>query len=198
MAAGRKRQFDPEQALETAMRVFWKKGFVATSINDLTEALGINRPSLYAAFGNKQALFLRALARYGAHYGLPHAGNLLAPEEAPLRTRVHSYLLSIARMLTNPELPGGCLFAQTTYEAGSDSLPEAAVRSMMGINLDTRRTLTAFFASERDRGNLRCAAEPAAFATYLMSVFFGMAVLARNGSGMDDLEPTIELATEVF
>ncbi len=79
MSAGRKRTFDEEQALEAAMRVFWQKGYVGTSLSDLTAALGINKPSLYAAFGNKEQLFASALARYGSRYGLPHAEHLLEP-----------------------------------------------------------------------------------------------------------------------
>jgi AcrR family transcriptional regulator len=65
MTAGRRRSFDEAQALETAMRVFWRRGYQGTSLSDLTAALGINKPSLYAAFGNKEQLFARALAHYG-------------------------------------------------------------------------------------------------------------------------------------
>src|ERR1700690_3933812 len=61
---GRPRAFDPEKALEAALRVFWKKGYEGTALSDLTAAMGINRPSIYATFGNKEALFRKALDRY--------------------------------------------------------------------------------------------------------------------------------------
>jgi AcrR family transcriptional regulator len=198
MAAGRKRAFDKEEALETAMKVFWERGYLGTSIGELTELLGINKPSLYAAFGNKEQLFLRALARYGSRYGLPHAQRLLTPEDAPLRHRIQGYLLSIAQMLSDPSLPGGCLFALATCEIGSRAMPDEAVRSITGINSETRRILTEFFASERERGHLARDADPLALATYLMTVLFGMAVMSRNGFGMDELAPSVGLAIEIF
>lgn len=198
MTAGRKRSFDKDQALETAMKVFWKNGFAGTSVSELSEALGINKPSLYAAFGNKEQLFLSALAHYGSHYGLPHGEKLLAPEGVSLRKRVRAYLLSIAEMISNPALPGGCLVVLTTCEAGSHPLPADAVRTITGINAGTRRMLTEFFAGEQERGNLPGDAKPVALATYLMTVFFGMAVMARNGFSMDELLLSVDSAVEIF
>ncbi len=121
MSAGRKRTFDKDRALETALKVFWRKGFVGTSVSDLTRSLGINKPSLYAAFGNKEQLFVSALTRYGRHYGLPHASHLLEPADAPLRQRLRAYLLSIARMVTDPDLPGGCLIAISSCDVGGSN-----------------------------------------------------------------------------
>ncbi len=177
------------------MRVFWSKGFVGTSLSDLTLALGINKPSLYAAFGNKEQLFVDALKRYGRHYGLPHAAHLLEPADAPLRQRVRAYLLSIATMVSDPELPGGCLVAISNCEIGG-TLPEEAVRTLASINQSTHRILEDCFAREREQGGLPPEKDPAALAAYVMSLMFGMAVLVRGGFGMDELTAVIDLAVE--
>jgi AcrR family transcriptional regulator len=196
MSAGRKRTFDKDQALETAMQVFWCKGFVGTSVSDLTRALGINKPSLYAAFGNKEQLFVSALTRYGRHYGLPHASRLLEPAEAPLRQRLRAYLLSIAGMVTDPALPGGCLIAISSCDAGGSTLPEEAVRTLDGINRETHRMLTEVFSRESEQGLVAGNKDPGALASYVMSLMFGMAVMVRGGFGMEDLTALIDLAVE--
>ncbi len=82
MPAGRQREFDEEIALEAAMSAFWANGFSGTSMADLTRAMGINKPSLYAAFGNKEALFVRALTHYLGKHGYPHAEKLQAKDRS--------------------------------------------------------------------------------------------------------------------
>ena len=197
MSAGRKRTFDQEQALEAAMRVFWHKGDVGTSLSDLTEALGINKPSLYAAFGNKEQLFASALTRYGRRYGLPHAEKLLEPRDAPLRQRLRAYLASVARMLTDPALPGGCLIAQSSCEAGGGNLPRQASSTLAGVRRETRRVLAEVFRRERTAGRLSPDRDPDELARYVMTLMMGMAVMARSGARLDDLEPVIGMAVEL-
>lgn len=196
MSAGRRRMFDEEQALEAAMRVFWRKGYVGTSLSDLTAALGINKPSLYAAFGNKEQLFASALARYGSRYGLPHAARLLEPADTPLRDRLRNYLSSVARMLTDPSLPGGCLIAQSSYEAGGGNLPEEATRTLTGLRQETRRLLAEVFEQEQAAEDMRSKKDPDRMASYVMTVMMGMAAMSRGGADLAELEGVIELAME--
>lgn len=179
------------------MRVFWRQGFVGTSISDLTDALGINKPSLYAAFGNKEQLFVSALIRYGGRYGLPHAARLLEPAEAPLRERLRIYLLSVAAMITDPTLPGGCLVATSIREAGGDKLPSEAARTLGEINQETRRMLETVFVREAERGAFSGSKDPSVLAAYVMSLMLGMAVMARSGLGLDELEAVVKLAVDV-
>jgi AcrR family transcriptional regulator len=188
--------FDQEQALEAAMRVFWHKGYVGTSLSDLTAAIGINKPSLYAAFGNKEQLFASALARYGSRYGLPHAERLLEPADTRLRDRLRNYLSSVAHMLTDPSLPGGCLIAQSSYEAGGGNLPEEATRTLAGLRQESRRLLAEVFEQEQAAENIRSKKDPDRMASYVMTVMMGMAAMARGGADLAELEGVIELAME--
>jgi AcrR family transcriptional regulator len=188
--------FDEDRALEIAMRVFWHKGYVGTSLSDLTAAIGINKPSLYAAFGNKEQLFASALARYGNRYGLPHAKRLLEPADAPLRDRLRNYLSSIARMLTDPSLPGGCLIAQSSYEAGGGNLPEEATRTLTGLRQETRRLLGEVLKQEQAAENMRSETDPDRMASYVMTLMMGMAAMARGGADLAELEGVISLATD--
>src|SRR6266481_5755440 len=106
---GRPRAFDVDQALEAALKVFWAKGYEGASLPDLTRAMGINRPSLYAAFGNKQSLFKKALQRYING----HASYVQDALNQPTARSVAEKLLQGAvRNLTNPNNPRGCLAVQ--------------------------------------------------------------------------------------
>lgn len=103
MAIGRPREFDVNKALDRALKVFWRKGYEGASLPDLTRAMGINRPSLYAAFGNKEALFRKALDRYAA----VSAGHIReALNEPTARAVVERLLLGTAELLTNPQSAG--------------------------------------------------------------------------------------------
>src|SRR6266478_984191 len=103
---GRPRAFDIEKALERALRVFWEKGYEGSSLSDLTEAMGINRPSLYAAFGNKEELFRRVLARYVEG---PAAYVLKALEEPTAHGVAKALLSRAGDLVTDPRNPRGCL-----------------------------------------------------------------------------------------
>src|ERR1700692_3383022 len=106
---GRPRSFDVEKALDRALQVFWRKGYEGASVSDLTKAVGINRPSLYAAFGDKKALFRRALDRYLTG---PAAYTQEALKEPTARAVVERLLQGAAGLDAAPRNPGGCLSAQ--------------------------------------------------------------------------------------
>src|SRR6188474_2575514 len=106
---GRPRAFDREEALELALDVFWRKGYEGASVSDLTEAMGINPPSLYAAFGNKEGLFRKALDRYQASQGTFWKEALDAPTAFEVVKRL---LRGTAERLTDKRNPPGCLIVQ--------------------------------------------------------------------------------------
>src|SRR2546428_11191809 len=112
---GRPRAFDPDAALERAMHVFWAKGYEGASLSDLTRAMRINRPSLYAAFGNKEELFRKVLDRYMDGPVAYFAKALAAPKA---REVVEEIFLGTVRMADDPKIPAGCLMVQGALACG--------------------------------------------------------------------------------
>src|SRR4051794_39604457 len=113
-ATGRPREFDVDEALDRAVEVFWRQGYEATTLTDLTEAMHIGKPSLYAAFGNKEALFRRALDRYTEGPG-SYAARALA--EPTARETVEAFLRGAVEATTRPASPQGCLGVQGALAA---------------------------------------------------------------------------------
>lgn len=106
---GRPRGFDADEALEQAMRVFWEQGYEGAGLTDLTNAMGITRTSMYAAFGNKEALFRKALERYTEG---PASYGARALEEPTARQVATAFLNGSVRATTRPDCPAGCLGVQ--------------------------------------------------------------------------------------
>src|SRR3989454_12434189 len=117
---GRPRSFDIDKALDRALQVFWHKGYEGTTLSDLTQAMGINRPSLYAAFGNKETLFRKALDRYADG---PAAYVRQALEEPSARAVVEALLRGAVDMLSCPRNPHGCLMVQGALSCGRTANP---------------------------------------------------------------------------
>src|SRR5207253_3354273 len=124
---GRPRAFDPDLALERAMHVFWAKSYEGASLSDLTRAMRINRPSLYAAFGSKEQLFRKVLDRY-MDGPVAYFGKALAAPKA--RDVVEKIFLGAAKMARDPRLPSVCLMVQVAFEVGNSarSVRKEAVR----------------------------------------------------------------------
>jgi len=191
MKVGRQRGFDEDTALEAATEVFWANGYSGTSLSDLTSAMGINKPSLYSAFGNKEQLFRAAIEKYAQKQGAIHLQELYATKKN-LKSRIRCYLESIAKMATDPSLPGGCFLAVGTCEAGGDCLPAEALSTINKLNEFTKQTLIDFFSSEKSKSVLNVGASPEVMAGYIMTIQFGLAVMARNGATLKELEAVIK------
>jgi AcrR family transcriptional regulator len=197
MTAGRQRSFDKDNALEKAMLVFWQKGYPGTSLTDLTNVMAINKSSLYAAFGNKERLFDQAIEFYLNKHGVVHSAELIK-KELSLKDRVRNYLLSIAQMVTNQALPTGCLICHATSEIAGSCLPENSAKNINDINQKTISRLTTFFEEEQHRGNLLAQNSPKIIANYILTLQFGLAVSARNGSSMEELKEIINFSISQF
>jgi TetR/AcrR family transcriptional regulator, copper-responsive repressor len=197
MKAGRHRTFDKDIALEQAMEVFWTNGFPGTSLSDLTTAMGINKPSLYSAFGNKEELYKSTLERYVEKHGMIHAKHLFSADKC-LSERLQCYLTSTAKMVTDPKLPGGCFISISTSEVGGTCIPAEAKQTILKINEVTKSSLTAFFKSEIAAGNVTGKRSAAMLANYILSLQFGLAVMARNGAKLAELNEVIKFSTEQF
>ena len=135
---GRPRAFDPDAALERAMHVFWAKGYEGASLSDLTRAMRINRPSLYAAFGNKEQLFSKVLDRY-ANGPLAYFGKALAAPKA--RDVVEQIFRGTARMGDDPRIPAGCLLVQGALACGNASARKEVAARRAAAEVALRRRL---------------------------------------------------------
>lgn len=197
MGAGRQREFDKDHALISAMELFWRDGYSGTSLSDLTTVMGINKPSLYAAFGNKEALFISALNQYALKYGATYIDQLHTPN-TPLKTRIQNYLTSIVKMLTDPNLPGGCFITTSICETGGHCLPKDAMQAVTKINDATKNAFADFFANEEQQGNLTTNSSAEVLVNYLLTLQFGLAVMARNGANKNALYKVIEHSISIF
>ncbi|HHL32328.1 MAG TPA: TetR/AcrR family transcriptional regulator [Oceanospirillales bacterium] len=198
MKAGRKRLFDVNETLEKAMLIFWENGFSGTSLTDLTSGLGINKPSLYAAFGNKEQLYSAALNYYLNNFSSPRYAKLTEPKEDDLKTRLHSLLYNLAQRITDTKTPKGCLFVNSSCESGGNGMPDSITQSIKDYKKDSHDYLVNLFDHEQQQGHLDSAINSAEISTHLMVVMFGMCVLAKNGSHLADLIPVINLTVNTI
>ncbi|BEL09404.1 TetR/AcrR family transcriptional regulator [Actinoplanes sichuanensis] len=186
---GRPRSFDADAALDRAVEVFWRQGYEGASLSDLTEAMGINRPSMYAAFGNKDELFRLAVARY-AEIDMAYAREALARRTA--YAVIEGFLRANADALTRTDRPAGCLSIQGGLAAGSDRGHVA--RFLAESRLTGERALAERLARAVDEGDLPSGTDPVALARYVMVVSEGNAVHAAAGADRASLHATIDIA----
>lgn len=191
---GRPRGFDRDVALRRAMEVFWELGYDGASMSDLTTAMGINSPSLYAAFGDKEALFRAAVELYGRSEGsytaraLREQPTAYAAIEAMLRDNIAAY--------TDPRLPNGCMvvLAGATYATRT-----ASVREFL---TEARRHTTADIRARLDRGvtegDLAPDTETASLAMLYSTVLYGLSIQARDGVGPDELSAAVDSAMQTL
>lgn len=181
MTMGRPRDFDIKKALDSALTVFWKKGYEGASLSDLTEAMSINRPSLYAAFGNKEELFMKALDRYSEKM----ACNYDALNMPKARDAVEKLLLNIADKLTDTCNPSGCLMINAAMACSETAEPvrkELITRRAAGEKILRERLERALVEKDLPAG-----ANPADLARYIATVLNGMSVQAAGGATREDL-----------
>jgi TetR/AcrR family transcriptional repressor of nem operon len=187
----RPREFDPDEALERATQLFWRRGYEATSIQDLVDALGINRASLYGTFGDKPHLFETVLDRYRDQV-LAALVRALAPPAAG-RAALRAYFSALIEAATQPRSPRGCLLLNTV--TGCSTAP--------GPLLDQA---LAAVRGNRDRIQAALARDPAlagrsdlpALARFFAAQCHGLGVLARVGVRRQELEEAAEVALRVL
>lgn len=184
---GRPREFDLDEALDAALAVFWAKGYEGASLEDLTRAAKITRPSLYAAFGDKHALFIRALDRYDSvHMRFMRE----ALDEPTSRGVVERILRGSLEVQTSSPAHRGCLGVNGALACSDDG--EAVRRELVKRRAASERALAQRLARAREEGDLPRSNDPAALAAFVMAVSQGMAVQAKAGAPVKKLEAIIE------
>jgi AcrR family transcriptional regulator len=187
--AGRPREFDTDVALDRAMLLFWRKGYDGTSISDLTDALGIARPSLYAAFGNKEQLFRKALDRYDAITADFLMGSLRA---ITARSAVEGMLRGAANFHSHPTNPPGCLMVHGALVGSDESQASRDETRIRRARLTD--AIHARLERARTEGDLPKGANARALARYVVTVLRGMAVEAASGATGEELYRTVDVA----
>lgn len=181
---GRPRAFDREAALAEATRLFWAKGYEATSISDLTDAMGIGSPSLYAAFGSKEALYAEALDYYRKNFDAFVWGNFFKAPTA--REAVGAFLRDSAAALTGyvADIPCGCMV--TLSSVGSEGHPELGnlVRTARASTFDRVKARLEQAVTEKE---IPASTDINALARYVQTVQNGMSILARDGVCCEEL-----------
>ncbi|GAA3544543.1 TetR/AcrR family transcriptional regulator [Zobellella aerophila] len=192
-SVGRPRAFDMEKALEKALEVFWKKGYDGASLSDLTEAMGINKPSLYAAFGNKEQLFLKAIELYENR---PCAFFYPALQQPTAYLVVEHMLFGAATSMADTSHPHGCVVVQ-----GALSCSEAAATvkaALIARRRDGELALRARLEQAREQGDLPADVDTTILARYLGTVLQGMAIQATNGATPEELKQVAQLTLDNF
>ena len=190
---GRPRGFDAELALDRALNVFWRKGYEGASLDDLTAAMGINRPSLYAAFGNKENLFRRALERYAQG----PAGHVCKALDAPTARGVaEQTLMGTVTLLSNPRHPRGCLIVQGALACGEAS--ESVQRALATHREAGVAALRKRFERARREGDLPRSASPADLARYVATIAHGLSVQAASGATRAELTRVVRTALRAW
>jgi AcrR family transcriptional regulator len=187
---GRPREFDRSAALEAAMVLFWRKGFAATSMNDLCDAMDVRSPSLYAAFGSKEALYLEAIQRYVEIFGPPVWDGLA--EGATARAGVQNLLFAATESLPESHVtPGGCMAA---LAAVCDEWPAGIAQVVRKIRAEMLRMLRSRLEAGVADGELPTTTDIEGLSRFYLSVYQGMAVQARDGAGAPELRGIVAAA----
>src|SRR5579883_1632675 len=189
MAKGRPREFDVDEALDRALWVFWRRGYEGATLADLTQAMGINRPSLYAAFGSKEELFCKVLDRYveGPAVRVREALN-----EPTARAVAERLLGGVIDTVTDRRNPRGCLLVQGALACGETA--ESVRRELAASRLAGEDAVRQRFERAIADGDLPAEVDPAVLAGYVVTVMRGIAVQAAGGASREDLRRVAEMA----
>ena len=190
---GRPRTFDADKALDRALNVFWLKGYEGASLPELTRAMRINRPSMYAAFGNKEALFNKALARYREG---PAAAVRRALDEPTARAVVERLFSAGIDLVTDSRHPRGCLAVQAALACGDEA--QCVQKALVAHRESGVAGLRKRLERAQAEGDLPRSTDPAALARYAATVMHGIAVQAASGATRQELRRVAELALRAF
>jgi AcrR family transcriptional regulator len=192
MMRGRPREFDADIALDRVLPVFWRDGFEGASVQELADAAGVSKPSLYAAYGNKEALYLAALKRYADEHTADRVARLEAEPDA--REAMRQFMRATVDTYTDRSHPSGCLVVTGTTTSDSAAVPEAVRNALCASMRAAASVLEARLARAQREGQLSHAVDPAALASYFNTVMAGLSVQAKAGAERDALLRVVDEA----
>ncbi|EUJ09222.1 transcriptional regulator [Methylophilaceae bacterium 11] len=190
---GRPRVFDMDEALDKALNIFWERGYEGASLAELTETLGINKPSLYAAFGNKEELFKKALLRYATG---PVAFVKVAMSEPTAYKVAQTFLVKAAEFLTDSQHPKGCMIVQGALSSGESA--EVVRNVLIKQRASYENLLAERFMRAKIESDLPSDANPKDLAKYLATLHQGMSVQATSGATKEELLEMVNLALKAW
>jgi len=190
---GRPRAFDPERALDAALKVFWKRGYAGASLADLTSAMGIHKPSLYAAFGDKSGLFRKAVDRYVFRQSILWERSFC---ESSARVATERMLKTAADALTSGQNPHGCLLVQAALSCSEET--ECIKKELAARRADSDSLLRARLVRAQAEGELALGVDVAGLSRYFSTVLRGMSVEASGGAARQDLEKVVDWALKAW
>jgi AcrR family transcriptional regulator len=193
MPSGRTRQFDVDEALDRALEVFWARGYEGATLPELTRAMGINRPSLYAAFGNKEQLFRKALDRYQTG---PQSFLTEALRQPTARAVVEAIFSGFVRMQRDRDKPRGCLIVSGALASGKEA--ETVRRELAQLRQAAVTALRERFERAVQDGDLPAGTDCATLARYAATVLNGLAVQAASGATEKELRLVSALAMQAW
>jgi len=191
VASGRKREFDVDIALNAAMEVFWAKGYVGASLADLTDRMGINKPSMYSAFGNKEALFIKATKHYIASTMEQHLARLNEAEQ-PFDARLKNYMMSIVATQCESDTPKGCFLVHCQSELVSGDIPKEAAALLHEMDNVPKQIFVDLFTHDPEAIKHNLNVDAPAKALSLYTLLKGTASMARSGVPFSELEYAVD------
>jgi len=195
---GRPRAYDPEVVLEKALNLFWEKGFAATSLDDLVEATGVNRPSLYAGFGDKEALYLKAMELYRSRLSAQLDAVLTCNGEGDsVLGIVRRYFDILIDIYTGErQHPLGCAFVCTALNEAPQH--ESILEMLQNTIEEFDQRFERFFALSQTYGCLKAGHDPKALAQMISGITANLGIRARAGASAEDLRGLVDNTTQML
>jgi len=193
---GRPRSFDREKTLEQALGLFWQQGYLGTSYSDLCAETGLSKPSLYAAYGNKEQTFLTALDLYVSRYVQPGIDSLDC--EANAREAIRLLLVATVEGLTAEGTPPGCMIATNAACIGAPDIPQAVADAIMEAARKTPNAIVARLSKAQADGQLPPGTSAAALTVFYGALISGLSGLAKQGMPQNVLIQALDMAMLVW
>jgi AcrR family transcriptional regulator len=191
---GRPRTFDPDVALDKAMRLFWRRGYEATSMSELIAEMGMTPSSIYSVFGDKAALYRQAAERYWA--GPSSYSRDIYAAEPTAKLAIGKVLRAAARAMVDPSQPPGCMVALSAINCSEEN---GKIQEMMSDYRErSEQAMKERIQRGIDEGDVPRDADAAALAGYFSSVIYGMSIKARDGASVTAMTSIAEAAMKAW